>query len=639
MGQPRKSPLRLSEPIYRWEPGVSGEHVAYDELHHRVVHVRPGGFSTIDVVGAAGASTPAPDGLSVALDQEGLRSVRFSPDGMHFAFVCNKQCLGCLQTLRPGRSHTAGDLFFDFFVSVDIAFPATVRLLPVVGASVPEVSLFFLTLSLYELFRCRWGYSLIAIEAAAAAAETHLFRTDAAESIDLFDAGLNVERDDAKWQYALVLPLKTDATHAKWMAPMPDAVKCAETLFNSGDGWASPGAAIPEEHPELSAGKFFDGMSYEEFQTNARAILSEILTGPSCGFTISSHCCSSKDKLLLLIRLERPDAIQQLAQVEELRVPLRPSRYEEMGLKIPVNPFDDEPLTHHARFTMEKSHVFTEFSEVQLLRLVKRRLWHVLNIEELHKAEVMTEMFPVHHWKDILEFWNDGFSNPARVLQYPGRQHTTKVRNYFGEEVAFFYHWFNFVTRCLFVPGILWAVSELLLSGMGTQLGGKQVRDTAFAGFMCLWSGSFRGLYTQRSNLKSLQWGMADYFQVASVLPSYRAELRGSYSEFGWRALGWAVACLCLVETLVVVWYITFVRAQAFLHPDQRFTFLGIHAQTIESYGNILITANIKVMDPLLSAIITAINKRENWRTEQMSKDSKIKKLFIVKFIVNYYPQ
>ncbi|CAE8734701.1 unnamed protein product [Polarella glacialis] len=132
---------------------------------------------------------------------------------------------------------------------------------------------------------------------------------------------------------------------------------------------------------------------------------------------------------------------------------------------------------------------------------------------------------------------------------------------------------------------------------------------------------------------------MADYFQVASVLPSYRAELRGSYSEFGWRALGWAVACLCLVETLVVVWYITFVRAQAFLHPDQRFTFLGIHAQTIESYGNILITANIKVMDPLLSAIITAINKRENWRTEQMSKDSKIKKLFIVKFIVNYYPQ
>ncbi|CAE8636683.1 unnamed protein product [Polarella glacialis] len=103
MGQPRKSPLRLSEPIYRWEPGVSGEHVAYDELHHRVVHVRPGGFSTIDVVGAAGASTPAPDGLSVALDQEGLRSVRFSPDGMHFAFVCNKQCLGCLQTLRPGQ--------------------------------------------------------------------------------------------------------------------------------------------------------------------------------------------------------------------------------------------------------------------------------------------------------------------------------------------------------------------------------------------------------------------------------------------------------------------------------------------------------------------------------------------------------
>lgn len=101
MSRSRRSPLVLSEPVYRWEPGVTGQYVTYDEIHNRVIHIRPDGFSTVDIVATAG-SGQTPDGISVALEQHGLRLVRFSPDGLHFVFLCETRQIGCLPTLQPG---------------------------------------------------------------------------------------------------------------------------------------------------------------------------------------------------------------------------------------------------------------------------------------------------------------------------------------------------------------------------------------------------------------------------------------------------------------------------------------------------------------------------------------------------------
>ena len=64
----------------------------------RIVHIKSGGFTTADVIDRDGAASP-PDGLSVALERD-VRSVRFSPDGLCFAFLSEKR-LGCLRTMQP----------------------------------------------------------------------------------------------------------------------------------------------------------------------------------------------------------------------------------------------------------------------------------------------------------------------------------------------------------------------------------------------------------------------------------------------------------------------------------------------------------------------------------------------------------
>eukprot|EP00913_Durusdinium_trenchii_P000874 g813.t1 len=53
---------------------------------------------TVNVID--GDESAATDGLSVQLDQEGLRSLRFSPDGLFIAFLCGRR-LGSVQTMQP----------------------------------------------------------------------------------------------------------------------------------------------------------------------------------------------------------------------------------------------------------------------------------------------------------------------------------------------------------------------------------------------------------------------------------------------------------------------------------------------------------------------------------------------------------
>jgi len=73
--------------------------VSFDELHQRIIHQQQGGFSTVDIVDEG--STP--DGLFVKFVPRGLRFVRFSPDGLYFAFLCDRRHMGCVETLHPTR--------------------------------------------------------------------------------------------------------------------------------------------------------------------------------------------------------------------------------------------------------------------------------------------------------------------------------------------------------------------------------------------------------------------------------------------------------------------------------------------------------------------------------------------------------
>lgn len=98
-GRDGRISLQLSRPLFSWDTSVGGEGVSFDELHQRIIHRRRGGFSTADLL----EEGTAPDGLCVQCDLQGLRQVRFSPDGLYFAFLCNERHMGLMETLHTSR--------------------------------------------------------------------------------------------------------------------------------------------------------------------------------------------------------------------------------------------------------------------------------------------------------------------------------------------------------------------------------------------------------------------------------------------------------------------------------------------------------------------------------------------------------
>merc|ERR1719316_232743 len=120
------------------------------------------------------------------------------------------------------------------------------------------------------------------------------------------------------------------------------------------------------------------------------------------------------------------------------------------------------------------------------------------------QEQVLTDVFPIHRWDDVCKLNDTGWSN-MKICQrlYLRDPRDQMVRNYFGEEVAFFFHWFNFYTFFMIVPAIV-AVMLLIVNLYSPEA--FSICRMGYAFFMCVWSALFTKTYSQRANLRIEQW-------------------------------------------------------------------------------------------------------------------------------------
>merc|ERR1712048_615323 len=212
-----------------------------------------------------------------------------------------------------------------------------------------------------------------------------------------------------------------------------------------------------------------------------------------------------------------------------------------------------------------------------------------------------------------------------------------RVRNYYGEEVAFFFHWLLFYTRYLVPIAILSLIVFLRrFEAIGLTKEHQRYIAIGFAFVMLLWSSVFVEKYDQGSAAKILQWGMSKWNSVAPVRPEFDLKKRGSYKELCQNGFHWFLVTLFVGETIIVTGWICQLRLDIKSNPEG--VYFGLESSTAEMAGKYLITINIKIVAAIWNFVSPKLTGWENHKTKQELKSAMVLKIFIVKAVVYFYP-
>ncbi|CAE6931165.1 Ano10 [Symbiodinium natans] len=400
-----------------------------------------------------------------------------------------------------------------------------------------------------------------------------------------------------------------------------------------------------------------EGISKQDFIKAAQEQIQELLSDNGCN--VAEFPSVDGDEHFVAISIEDPKALRALAAKHEVRARVKPEAYKTALVKVPTDrkvingeDFDFTRLNFEERYldglpidnfggafvhySEDKHAKLEELSEPDKLRVTRRTITQVINMAALEEAEVVTKFFAAHDYKKVQELYARGWSNPLKI-QWPSPTMPDFLSRYFGVQVAYFFHFYSTFVRWLLIPAVFGIIVTLLRTSTLLSLEKVHIVNSVFGVGLCLWTTWFLASYKQDMDFKTLRWGMMGAnIDVAPVRKSFRDELRGTFKETMRLLFHWLLCALFISETVGVVWFLTSSRSDALASPDG--TTLGMPNSYYVLAAKYLITLNIKVVNFAWMAISPMLTERENWRTELDVKSAMTLKLFVVNFVIFYYP-
>ncbi|XP_075241004.1 anoctamin-10-like [Convolutriloba macropyga] len=229
------------------------------------------------------------------------------------------------------------------------------------------------------------------------------------------------------------------------------------------------------------------------------------------------------------------------------------SKAEEIGLEVPINKCNEGDLKLCMPFTTKilESDFFplpsvekclTSGQRSLLLRLaiedisvsidllpqyqivLPKRLTNVKRVKLMtalkhSKPHVIEECFPLHDLEAKSALWKKIQSNPIQVP-------ITAVREYFGEEVAFYFAWMNFFNITLIFPGLVGLYLHFMRP-RGVDIDHAKYLPV-FAVVVTVWATFFVIFWRRRQSFWAFNWDTIDFERVAEMRPEFFGEIRAS---------------------------------------------------------------------------------------------------------------
>jgi len=289
---------------------------------------------------------------------------------------------------------------------------------------------------------------------------------------------------------------------------------------------------------------------------------------------------------------------------------------------------EGDKVRAYTTFVPNDAGLFLPFRSVDRIRFIAARLNRFVDISELMNQQVLAEHFAVHEFRvvhELVESW----ANPRLWYRFPEKSLEDRVRDYFGEEVAWLFIWQAFFMHQLLVPtsiGFLLFFRRWVLS-----VESQRKVQILFGLFMSVWVTVYNRRYIRYEAMLRQRWGM-DKFLLSSVY--VRDEYVPERLQSSWKVN----IVMLLGDSLAITMVALCVIGVRCVHSlREHMMELGSH-WVWQQGAAVLISCQILVLDLVWRIISKRLVNEENHRTPAQWHRAWVHKVFLVRFFNNLYP-
>lgn len=353
----------------------------------------------------------------------------------------------------------------------------------------------------------------------------------------------------------------------------------------------------------------------------------------------------------------------------------------------PISPYLDyfrkiDPATGECKYNhmwkkyeTPNKHQKSIFSSIDRLKILMSLIKRQVNIEYLAQKEIINSFFPLQNDFDlrgermftgVLEdqtvedntkamvkeaMGNDSYSPSQKGIMnnwpsalYSQKIPLTKIRNYFGEKIGFYFSFISYYSKIVSIPSLIGVVVFVLQRIYNPESVIVVIVNFLFCIYVSVWATVFNEFWKRKENCLAIKWGQTDFKQDEVPRPQFIGVTRRSpvdddmddvYFDSTWRYKYYVfsifVTGVFIGIVIVIVLFLILLRT--------RITNILIF-QGFDLAGPLVSSLNalqIQIMNMIFNKVAVKLTNLENHRTQTEYENSLILKSYVFQFVNSFF--
>eukprot|EP00923_Selenidium_pygospionis_P044571 GHVN01077047.1.p1 GENE.GHVN01077047.1~~GHVN01077047.1.p1 ORF type:complete len:661 (-),score=52.42 GHVN01077047.1:881-2863(-) len=290
----------------------------------------------------------------------------------------------------------------------------------------------------------------------------------------------------------------------------------------------------------------------------------------------------------------------------------------------------------------------TIFRDVDRIRLLRTMVFKFFQVSWMVDEGWMLDELTLHQYNSLERLKTD-WVKASRLWTW--EQPLNMIRDYYGEEWAFYFAWLGYYTKWLFAPGIvglLIALAETIFDPEG-KFENQSLHRVSFAYsvFVMVWSTLFLEMWLRYETRLAFKWGVDGTFTHSTVRADFQHDhyrpdpinptgpMKPGYARWkklGRRLISYAISSMFICFVVSVVLAVFAAQLYVHAHPE---TF-GWVSDYYEDVGSLVISILIFTFERIWRLMAVLFARYENHKHEHEFRRSIALKLFVFAFVNDF---